>query len=321
MKTKNKVMLGIAAMTAATLGVGTTATFAWFTTTRTATVNVSKIEAKALAGNLEIKYNPIAKGGTVAGTGTTANTYVAGGNLNVAGESTTITYATDVSGDGKTFYRPNWKPGADGTTASSITALASAENTAAVADPAAPALQNWVEFNLSFKNSGNKAIDLFLNKGSQVNAVDTGDTADVAAAKATRIAIWDSTNANCLCLWQYDNTDAATLKNVTTAAAGTALYGVDKFTTAALAAEVYTDATHVTPHEILVGEPQDVVVENQNALKNAPSEQYLGTLNAAAELTVRVAIWFEGTLTECDNDALGGQTSITLAFAGLDIHA
>ena len=54
MKTKSKLLLALSALTVGTVAAGTTATFAWFTTNRTAEAHMTNVTASNRNGNLTI---------------------------------------------------------------------------------------------------------------------------------------------------------------------------------------------------------------------------------------------------------------------------
>ena len=56
MKKRNKVVMALAALTAVTAGVATTSTLAWFTTTRSVSVNFSNLAVKTGSGSLQVAY-------------------------------------------------------------------------------------------------------------------------------------------------------------------------------------------------------------------------------------------------------------------------
>src|SRR5574344_262779 len=97
MKNRKKMVLALTALTAVTAGAATTSTLAWFTTTRTASVQFTDVGIYS-QGNLGVKYVALTSG--LSATPTTSNNSISLDGL--------ATAATDISGDGITFYKPDW---------------------------------------------------------------------------------------------------------------------------------------------------------------------------------------------------------------------
>jgi len=269
-------MLGV------TAAAGTTAGFAWFTTIRTATVNFSNAVVYNKAAGLSVTYVSVTNGGVATPTVTTGQTIDLSGNTSAV---------TDISGNGEAFYKPIWKPGSDGTTASEIDAVANGATT-----------KYFVQFDLQLTNSGTAEAHVYLDSGSAVSGV-SGSAADVAAAQSTRVSIWDVTSAHAIrTIWQDDPTDGAANTNyqyISSNSAGTA-YG---------ATGTLSNPDNSTFH---LGAFTAVTVASTKA-----NGQLIADLAASATATVRVTIWIEGTLSLATNTAVGGQVKTALALAAI----
>jgi len=284
MKNKSKLILGLAAMLGVTAAAGTTAGFAWFTTIRTATVSLTNAHVYSDYGDLKVQYVDVANNG-ITGASTTITSSLA---------ISATSQVTDISGDGKTFYKPVWAPTTgigQPTVANSISSIANVSGKT-----------YFVQFGLNLINSGTAQFSVYLESGSAVTGV-TSSTADVAAAKATRVAVWstDTTPVN-KTVWQNDITDAAAgYKYLTTAAAGTKAYTVDGYTLATPAAGTFHAGgfTEITTAAAAV------------------NGQVIATVAGSSTVEVIVSAWIEGTLSEADNDAVGGNVNLNFALAAI----
>lgn len=299
MKTRSKLIVALSSLLAVTAGAAATSTFAWFTTTRTASVNFTSAKAYDKSGKLSITYDAVTNG-SVEGNSQASNI------VNLTGG--TSGNVTDISGDGRTFYRPTWIPGKDGTKASAIPTVVNSTDS-----------HYYIQFGVTLTNSattGNPDLTVYLDAASYVKAHTAGTAIDVNAAKATRVAIYTVAAAGVLAstdtlttLWQNDTTDS-TYQYLTTYAA-TGAYDVpstatEKASLATLAAAnihagAFTEVTKgFTPGTM----------------------QTIGTIAATKSISLVVSIWLEGTLSTCvntpeANTVVGGAVDTNLAFAAL----
>lgn len=99
MNKKNKVLLGAIGLVLLSGIAATSSTFAWFTTVRTASISYSEATVQSSDGNLAIEYL------------SSLNTWNGEPSYDEDANKVTIAGAnkvTDISGDGKTFYKPVW---------------------------------------------------------------------------------------------------------------------------------------------------------------------------------------------------------------------
>lgn len=324
MKTKTKLLAALSAALAATAAVATTGTFAWFTTTRTATVNFTNTSVYNQAGNLKMKYIKVDS----STTNDSSSGFVTSANITGLAGSASANI-TDISGNGKTFYKPNWKPGSEGSVTSDTTATAITTNSETA--------HYFITFQLRFENDGSKGLDLYLNNETLLSAVTnvasdapegTADPAawataqngkNTAALKATRVAFWSTSSAaesTLACVWQQDETDAGTGYKFLTADAAGVAYGATGSTVTG-----YTLST-VDPAKFHTGITWPAVQKGFTAANG----QKLGTVAANdgtnnGYLVVTVSIWMEGSLSTCSNGCIGGRVSAAFKFAALDADA
>lgn len=304
MNNKSKLVLGLSAMLAATVGVAATGTFAWFTTTRVAQVNVTSATVYSSYGKLAVAYAATqpAQGATAisaSGTGTPADPIAL---------SATTNNMTDISGNGNTFYKPTWLPGYEGT---SCSAMPTSPNTATNA--------YYVAFALTFTNSGTASIDVYFDSTTVLKAHDTeGDAAtiDANAMKATRVAVWTTQETPTLVsLWQQE-TDAAGYKYIS-AATGTA-YSTD--TTYGGTLTTLTSGTG----SFNVGAYTAVKKGFESTAKAGQKLCTLTSTGATATTTLTFTMWLEGTATTAVNtdavahNAIGGKVDAEFHFAALE---
>jgi len=307
MKKKTQVILGLSSIVAVTAGVAGASTFAWFTTTRTAQVNLTSAKIYNTTSKLVISYG--STDGSTDGS-ITSGGYREGHTDIIDVVGSTNAKMTDVSGDGVSLYRPDWVPGGEGVTASAINKMTNAS-------PTTPDYY-YLKFSITLSNDGNARMKVFLNTGSSVfaHAPDGGSAtaASTTAAKATRVAILDSNN-DLVTTWQY-NTEQSTTKTdykYLAAATGGTAYGVSGYEEKAIAS---ADKFHLGDFSS--------VYSGFISGDETESDQYLCTLEAkdttGDNQTLWFVIWLEGTSNYAKNtdavDAIGGLVDMTINIAG-----
>jgi len=292
MKNKTKVVLGLTAVLAGTVGVAGVSTFAWFTTNNLASVNFADAHVVSDNASIVVQYEGLLNNG-IAPELVTAGKDIAGSAVTVAGASINV---RDVSGDGNHFYRPTgWD--VYQTTAKGFSSLTLNDFSATKT--------YWVTFGVAVTNKGAADTKVFLGHASSV-AGKTGATRDVRSANATRVAIWsDDTTAGQLTtlktIWQRDNTDhAAGYKYVSAASTGTSAYGVDAFQLSTPDAATFHegDFASVASYDAVAASGQEVVT--------------FDTQNQTKHLTI--SMWIEGTLSLATDDCIGGDVALTLSL-------
>lgn len=319
MKNKTKVVVALGSLLAVTSGIGAYSTFAWFTTTRTATVNVTSAKVYSNYGKLLVSYADTQPAQGVAYTTTSGD--VTDGVTPVTGISSSINNATDISGSGKVgeFYKPTWVPGTEGTGASAIpnavNGLKIGTTTPATTD------SYYIAYNLKFWNKGTVAINVYFNSttllvahqslterpgeaGAAQTAYDTQLAKDVAARKSTRVAVYEGTTEKSV--WQQDadtHSPAAYNYITNTTNDSDVLYTQKDFKLA-----VASDSTNW--HQ------GDFTAVTKGF--TAGAGQTLCTIAAGESTVLTFTSWIEGTLNEADNDAIGGVVDFNMNFAALE---
>jgi hypothetical protein len=301
MKTANKLILGLSGILAVSVGIGVTATYAWFRISRAAVVNITDASVYGEGSSLKVTYEKLSDSGLLPDAATT--------NKNGFDISATTNAITDISGDGVDFYKPNWDPNAAETenTAISFTKVTNTN-----------VKSYYIRFGIDFTNSGESAFDIYFNDGCAVKAVtaEGTDPDEIAAQQAkndqaaltTRIALWNENHVTCKSIWQPDTTDGTTYDK----------YDYIKTSTDA-ASMVYNVAGYEMDH------PDETVFHagsfaHLTAAPAAGSEaagQKLVNVPANTTVKTELAIWTEGTLGSTVNSAQGGHINIALAFIAL----
>ena len=310
MKNKTKLVLGLAALTAVTAGVATTSTLAWFTTTRSVSVNFSNLAVKTGNGNLEVKY--------VSGTNTTSTNTSYGASVTVAGSTGGTANGKDISGDGKTFYRPTWNATKLETSNSSVESAYANYYTAKSIDTVSPD-GNFITFQITLHNAGSNKVDIFLNSGTKISAGADGEN-NTKAANGTRVAISD--NENLLSMWQGGAEDSE-YNYIKSADTGTYLYGVDKFTLGdvtndfkrTVTSGLYTGIEGINAWH--AGNSFNTI--NSAADGEGTNGRYIGRMEGSAELTLTINMWFEGTSKFIVDSLEGAVVKADINFVSVDV--
>lgn len=349
MKNRSKMILGLASLLGVTAGATAVSGFAWFVTTKTAAVDVTNIgvynnnpslsvtvdnlhgvnrtNAAANDFNLEAakdstKFNESATGDgnktafQLTGTpvaGTTPVAYVDGVIDNTAvytSNNKTFTFTsapangaklvfaycdsaalTDVSSiDGINVYDPTWQVASEGKKATLI--------------PEATAGEHYISFDLIFAKPSVGSLKIFLDRPT-IKAKDNSKAEDTAAAEVARVAFSTGTT-NLLTLSNSVGTDfdqgiSKTKVDAETASTATGDYTVTSFLD--------------NCQNLNVPATENYSVRSSAPTANAAS-MYIGEVTSAANYTVHVSIWLEGTSdvdSEGNNsDPIGGEINVSL---------
>ncbi len=211
MNKKNKILLTSVGLAMLSGIAATGSTFAWFTTTRTASISYSSATVKSTQSNLTITYAGSANTVTASpNSGATNSLEITGGN-NV----------TDISGDGVNFYKPVWS--ATPEVASAINEVTTAEG-------------NWVEFKIIISRDNDNGMKVYLGEDTLISAVTANDDEDEQAVLASRLAVLDDSD-QLKVLYAPDTNDTAH-SYITENDGGPAAYGDSGF-------EIATNSTVV----------------------------------------------------------------------------
>lgn len=291
MKTKSKILLALAFLTAGTIAAASTSTFAWFTTTRSVKLTYSTVSVINKQGNLEAKIYKYTDAWGTEEQGQSVST------------STTISELS--SADGVKFAKPKWDTVAGGKIIGNGTAEAGVDYSVAVVE---------------VKNTGVNGLSIYLDNGTKIAANSASNTKDAAAANLSRVAI----NAVTGNLASIPNSAPGTADGTKVFENNTEVKDVP------LVAGQYIDAS-TTPVEYgtaLKPVPADTYFVNEAGFSaltasnlTANSKQQL-VANLAKDATAYfvVTVWLEGTKQTGPyfNSCVGGKIDITLNLTAFE---
>jgi hypothetical protein len=292
MKTKSKLIIGMSALLAIVAASATASTLAWFTTTRRATVSFKGAGIYTTGGKLSAKYIKLTNGGTKEDS--------SGSYLDSISITGTTDNQTDISGLPNSFYSVTWNPTSSAVDNSSLynsRYFATAFTSVAETDKA------YVHFQINLKNEGTTSVNLVLQNGTDV-LTKSQTTADIDAAKATRVAVLSGTTIKSVFAHSSD-----TSFGYVSPKDGSYLYGLSGYEDKSLA------LTGSYFHNITTDDPF-VSVEKSTDITTYNS---LGTLAGGGDSTFDVYIWSEGTDSSCTNDAKTGISQVSLKFSTINI--
>lgn len=323
MKTKSKLLLALSALTVGTVAAGTTATFAWFTTNRTATAHMTNVTASNRNGNLKIAFT---------GLGNSTVLHTAAGSSNPSSNSTgtdvTAKFNQDLrdlsSKDGSKFYAPVWD-------ASKGSGTYSGGNHA---KPQGYKKYNttttehgYIQFYLTIENTGASELQIFLDPSlTAINAAATKEeetdqkTANEALASFMRVAVVASKTVPGTYPASVDLQSAGSLVFMD----GNNNY--DDYVTGESSDLSADDGlSSYTGEEHFFDDPGDIdddltaIAAEQDGARTGHAN-YIGNVEADGgndTIYVAVAIWMEGTCADSDA-ADGGIVDIDLGFTALE---
>jgi hypothetical protein len=304
MKNKTKVVLGLAAMLAGTAGIAGVSTFAWFTTQSTADLGFTDAVVRGDNTYIGVGFsNPQPENGFsttegVANNGVTITPSTNDKEVKITGAAVKM---IDLSGDASIFYHPNnYQKNSDTETAQSITHYTA--NTSTVT--------YFLTYNITVTNKADTPTDVYLNSAS-VTAVSTAAPADVAAAKATRVAIFDvSTPATPVLKTMWQQTTETSYSYLKTVANTGAIFG--------LTGQECEPQT-INPAATNPTDPVEQVfhVGAFTASGTTDKGQSLGHLAALGDTkTYNIRMWIEGTMKVAINTCIGGHVALALQLRG-----
>jgi len=279
MNKKNKVLLGAIGLVLLSGIAATSSTFAWFTTVRTASISYSEATVQSSDGNLAIEYL------------SSLNTWNGEPSYDEDANKVTIAGAnkvTDISGDGKTFYKPVW-----------TTPVSAASNIETVPTTGDPGVADGFYIDFTVRLSRDNDVDenglkVYLGTGTTIAPKDSQSSKDTGAVKAARLAVIDH-QGNVKVRWAPEEETGA--KYITT---GTnSLYGVSGF-------ETTTDSDY--KHGEITSAGSKAAADGAGFLVADLSK------NIANQRDVTFRIWLEGEDSDCDNDILGGVFNVNIAL-------
>ena len=351
MKNRSKMILGLASLLGVTAGATAVSGFAWFVTTKTADVDVTNIGVynnnpslsvtiDNLKGvkrtnnaandfNLEAANDTTSFFETATGDGSTTEFALTGTPLAdpvayVDGTLTACTYdsannkvtfaaapengkeirfvycdsaaLTDISSaDALNFYDPTWMVASEGREATLI--------------DSATAGEQYISFDLKFLKPTSGSLKIFLDRPS-ITAKNTSKDEDKAAADVARVGFATSTTALIL----SNKADVANYQK------GISQDLVEDYDNTGVNANQVAGDYEITKVLDDAANLYKPSTTNYSVLSSAPTadaeHMYIGEVTSAADLTVHVSIWLEGT-SAVDGDGnysapIGGEINVDL---------
>lgn len=320
MKTKSKLLLALSALTVGTVAAGTTATFAWFTTNRTAEAHMTNVTASNRNGNLKINFKGF---GDSAVLDTSEDPNPA---IDESGTDVTAKFDQKLrdlsSKDGTKFYAPIWDASKGSGTYSignHVKPQGYEEYTEIASD------HGYIQFYLTIENTGAAPLQIYLDPSLTRIKEATGDgtqlTANQELAKFMRVAVVASTDKPDTYPSTVNLEEAGSLVFMTgnhnynsyVTAASSDLSSNDGLSTYTVGQHFYDDPDDIDDDLATIATEQDTAREEH--------ANYMGTVSEDGKLNdtiyICVAIWMEGTCADSDT-ADGGKVDIDLGFTALE---
>ncbi|MBO8426874.1 MAG: hypothetical protein IAC61_06165 [Firmicutes bacterium] len=300
MKTKSKLLVALSALTVGTVAAGATATYAWFTTSRSASASISNITAKNPNGSLAISIgNP--KGiNEATGNGTASATANFGSAplIDLSSKDGTYFYSDYVSSGNSSFSDDNTPDGY----------VAYNGDT------------GFVQFSLTITNtaeSGIGSLDVYLDpENTRINPVQSDDSEDKAMADWIRVAIAKQASAT----GTHAMTDLTSAGNLVFMNNDNLSDVDDKYVDDAGTLATYSEPDAENFYSTIATIPSIEDQDGKGVEANTTDvSTYVGTIKGGESIYLTCAIWLEGTCAISDA-ANGGLVNVVLGFTGLDTY-
>lgn len=338
MKAKSKVMLGLAAMLGVSAAVASYSTYAWFITTRIASVKIDSVGAKSNDGSLQLVgitdsciNLPQYKLGTATGTDG-----VTGSELSFAYTATDNISLTDVSSDGKTFYKPIWNAKTHGnghsndTPASSGAAVTNqlsasdiknvttgdgdSEDTKESYEAGDEYLTDdnlgyFKQFKFKINNTGTNEMNVYMSKVENTPLVKR-DSAKSATENANEIGGFRlSVVIDNKVVFYYAPIHDDNIKHIAaTSSEDDKLYDVKKFQLEALDSDVKVsygqDSTGSS--DLTAAQTFSTIVDGGETAAMLANQLIISNLAKDAKKEVTINIWVEGESNYTDTNSMNG---------------
>ena len=300
MKTKSKLLVALSALTVGTVAAGATATYAWFTTSRSASATISNITAKNPNGSLSISITNIQGLGSPSGNGSASASALFGSNplIDLSSKDGTYFYSDYVSSGNTDF--------SDDNTPDSYVAYNRETG--------------FVQFSLTITNaaeSGIGSLDVYLDPANtRINPVQGDDAKDQAMANWIRVAIAKQASA----AGTHTMTDLTSAGNLVFMNNTNPSDVDNQYVNNSGAIATYSDPDTENFYSTIDSIPSvDAQDGDGIAANKTDASTYVGTIKGGESIYLTCAIWLEGTCAISDA-AEGGLVNVVLGFAGLDTY-
>ena len=327
MKNKTKVVLGLTAILAGTVGVAGVSTFAWFTTQNTAKISFTDAVVRGDSTHISVSYaatqpanNHIVDGAEGVSIATAGN----GSSVGITGAQTQV---VDLSGNGQNFYRPmNYaKDGYDSVVSSSTVKT---DCTGIQKNVQNGSATYYIAFNITVSNNSDVPTDVYIDAGSSIKAVDLAQNS-LTAAKASRVAIWEDATyvpTTQRTLWS-PKTEDATSYYLSETAGTTHTYAFNREDLAVYQNEISeldtTDpvgkffhvGTYTAATKSVGALDDEVSVPTATGSNKGGFVCFLPTLHSTKTFTL--TMWIEGTDSAGNDLCINGHVALDLVLAGV----
>lgn len=286
---KNKKILTTIAVLFLSAIAATSGTFAWFVTSREASIHYSGAKIYSTDGNLMIDYkssmNSINKTTHVTHESST-NTLSISNNQKV----------TDISGDGLSFYKVNWS--ATDNVASGIKKIGLVDS--------GDADDFFVDFTVTISRTPEGGFKTFLGDGTAILPVDDTNPADIGIVKAVRMVVIN-----------YDDNSSETGEPSVIIRHGVDAESSPKYLVEGTSDNAYASGTHSFQADSIY---KSTVFSTETTIAEAEA-LYPAVANLLTETSVDVTFRFfiEGTDPDAKNDYLQGKFKVNLDLYALAI--
>ena len=300
MKTKSKLLVALSALTVGTVAAGTTATYAWFTTSRSASATIQNITAKNPNGSLSISITNIQGLGSPSGneTASASATFGSAPLIDLSSKDGTYFYSDYVSSGNSSFSDNNTPDGY----------VKYTRNT------------GFVQFSLTIKNtaeSGIGSLDVYLDPANtRINPVQGDDAKDQAVANWIRVAIAKQASAT----GTHTMTDLTSAGNLVFMNNTNPSDVDNQYVNNSGGIATYSDPAAENFYSTIASIPSVDAQDGDGTGANTTSvSNYVGTIAGQQSIYLTCAIWLEGTCAISDA-ADGGLVNVVLGFTGLDTY-
>lgn len=315
MKLRSKLLLSATCLLTISVAATATSAYAWFVSNRQAELKLIGADVKTNATNLYIGGT-----GTTLSNGNTVgfDAYSAANKKTVITAATQSTVvATDISGNGVSFFKPNLAPdftnAQDNLKASSIVAV---END----KPAGK--YYYHQFELTFTQSNvNVTTGVYLSHESLIKQTPVeGSSTTTNIEKAVRVAFLDPTksgNDSLLLYWAPYETTAENSNTLPATYLKAASNDPVKMGDKNDKSGAVGDITDITKAKYL--DKTTFTEDINDASSNKTHNSKLLELTDGATKTVRVRVWFEGMDSNCTTAITNSTIDVNLKFNGVNM--
>ena len=294
MKLRSKLLLSATCLLTISVAATATSAYAWFVSNRQASVAISQADVKTNATNLYIK----GVGDTLSG-GDTVSFAATDKSHEVSGGVSEKIKATDISGDGKNFFKPKLDP--NFLTNGMATVIESVSNSTK------DSTYYYHQFRFVFTQSNNSVnTGVYFGKGSTLSS---SKITSINPSLRASFLVGDTVKL----LWAPNGIAGQThyLKKATNSSAQ-----IQKVGEKALSGDHLGAIADLKYQET----PTTDINDKNTITEKSNSKYLLGQLNTSNQsLEVTVRVWFEGMDSACTTGNIASDVAASLNFYGVNM--